>query len=89
MLKTSRSTTTAIETTGVIDQYGTVTLDESFVDIKPQKVRIIVLLGDAEEDDPDETPTDLVIEGIEQGLHETFAGHTIPLSKLWEGIDAE
>ncbi|MGG6263425.1 hypothetical protein ACQ4M3_03595 [Leptolyngbya sp. AN03gr2] len=39
--------------------------------------------------DPDETPTEVVIEGIHQGLHEAFTGQTIPLSQMWDGIDAE
>ncbi|BAU09559.1 hypothetical protein LEP3755_00300 [Leptolyngbya sp. NIES-3755] len=39
--------------------------------------------------DPDETPTEVVIEGIHQGLHEASTGQTIPLSQMWDGIDAE
>jgi hypothetical protein len=39
--------------------------------------------------DPDETPTETILEGIHQGLHEAFTGQTIPLSQMWEGIDAD
>lgn len=39
--------------------------------------------------DPYETPTEVAIEGIHQGLHEAFTGQTIPLSQMWEGIDAD
>ncbi|BAS57151.1 MULTISPECIES: type II toxin-antitoxin system RelN family antitoxin [Leptolyngbya] len=39
--------------------------------------------------DPDETPTETVIEGIHQGLYEALTGQTIPLSQMWDGIDAD
>lgn len=68
---------------------GSVKLDQSLGGIKPQRVRVIVLFAEDEETDPDETPTEIVIEGIRQGLHEALTGKTIPLSEMWEGIDAE
>ena len=37
----------------------------------------------------EETPTEIVIEGIHQGIKEALSGKTIPLSQMWEGIDAE
>jgi hypothetical protein len=41
------------------------------------------------ESSADETPTEIVIEGIHQGIREALSGQTIPLSEMWEGIDAE
>ncbi len=41
------------------------------------------------EPDPDETPTEVALEGIHQGLQEAFTGQTLPLSQMWEGIDAD
>lgn len=41
------------------------------------------------EPDPDETSTEIVLEGIRQGLQEAFAGQTIPLAQMWKGIDAD
>ncbi|MEI2578381.1 type II toxin-antitoxin system RelN family antitoxin [Scytonema sp. PRP1] len=79
----------AIETTATINENGELTLDKSLEITKPQRVRIIVLLSEEDETDPDETPTQIVIEGIRQGLHEALTGQTIPLSEMWEGIDAE
>ena len=38
--------------------------------------------------DPDDTPTEVVLEGLRQGLQEALAGQTIPLSQMWEDIDA-
>ena len=37
----------------------------------------------------DDTPDDIVIESIKQGLKEAMRGQTIPLSQMWEGIDVE
>jgi hypothetical protein len=79
----------AIETTATIDESGQLTLDQSLGVTKPQRVRLIILMSEDDEADPDETPTEIVIEGIRQGLHEAFTGQTIPLSEMWEGIDAE
>lgn len=40
-------------------------------------------------EDLDNTPDEIVIEGIKQGLQEAMSGQTIPLSQMWEGIDVE
>jgi hypothetical protein len=79
----------AIETTATIDESGQLTLDRSLGATKPQRVRLIILMSEDDEADPDETPTEIAIEGIRQGLHEALTGQTIPLSAMWEGIDAE
>ena len=46
-------------------------------------------MSEEEDIDPDETPNSIAIEGIRQGLQEALSGQTIPLSKMWEGIDVE
>jgi hypothetical protein len=40
-------------------------------------------------EDLDDTPDDIVVEGIKQGLIEAMSGQTIPLSQMWKGIDVE
>jgi len=79
----------AIETTASINEKGQLTLDQTLENTKPQRVRVIVLMSEEEENDPDESPTSIVIEGIRQGLQEALSGQTIPLSEMWEGIDVE
>lgn len=79
----------AIETTATINESGQLTLDKSLGVIKPQRVRVIVLLTEEDEAEEDETPTEIVIDGIRQGLHEALTGQTIPLSQMRSGIDAE
>ena len=46
-------------------------------------------LGLEKESLAEETPTEVVIEGIHQGIREALTGQTIPLSQMWSGIDAE
>lgn len=80
----------AIETTATINENGELTLDKSLEVTKPQRVRIIVLLSeDDEAEDSNETPTEEAIEGIHEGIREALSGKTIPLSQMWDGIDAE
>ena len=46
-------------------------------------------IGLKRETSAEKTPTEIVIEGIHQGIREALSGKTIPLSEMWEGIDAE
>jgi hypothetical protein len=39
--------------------------------------------------DPDDTPNEVVIAGIQQGFKEALSGQLIPLAQMWEGIDVE
>ena len=77
----------AIEVSGTIDANGQLSLDQPLTQHKHSRVRVIVLLEDLI--DPDDTPTELILEGLRQGLQEAFNGQTLPLSQLWDGIDAE
>jgi hypothetical protein len=79
----------AIETTATIDDRGQLLLDTPLAETQPRRVRVIVLIPEDNEIDPDDTPTEVVLEGIRQGLHEAFTGQTISLAQLWDGIDAE
>ena len=79
----------AIETTATINDLGQLTLDAPLILTKSRRVRVIVLIPEDGEPDPDETPDEIMLEGIRQGLHEAFTGQTIPLSQMWDGIDAD
>jgi hypothetical protein len=76
----------AIEVTGTIDANGQLSLDQLLPQHKHSRVRVIVLLE--ESINHDDTPTELVLEGLRQGLQEALTGQTLPLSQLWDGIDA-
>ncbi|MBE9059901.1 hypothetical protein [cf. Phormidesmis sp. LEGE 11477] len=77
----------AIETTATINQQGQLTLDSALEIAQPQRVRVIILMSEA--DDEDDTPDEIVLTGIQQGMKEALSGKTLPLSEMWTGIDAE
>ena len=79
----------AIETTATINDLGQLTLDAPLILTKSRRVRVIVLIPEDDEPDPDETPDEIMLEGIRQGLHQAFTGQTIPLTQIWDGIDAD
>jgi hypothetical protein len=79
----------AIETNATINDQGQLLLDNPLAPTASRRVRVIVLIPEDDELDPDDTPTEVILEGIRQGLHEAFTGQTIPLAQLWDGIDAD
>ena len=54
-----------------------------------EQQEVLKYLVEKTREDLDETPDDIVVEGIKQGLQEAMRGQTIPLSQMWEGIDVE
>jgi predicted transcriptional regulator len=42
-----------------------------------------------EPSDPDDTPDEVILEGLREGLQQALNDQTIPLSQMWDGIDAE
>ena len=54
-----------------------------------EQQEVLHYLVEKTREDLDDTPDDIVIEGIQQGLKEAMSGQTIPLSQMWEGIDVE
>jgi hypothetical protein len=80
----------AIEVTGKIDQKGNLILDEPIQTTYPHQVRVIVLVPESTEDvDPNDTPTEEIKASLKRALHQAKTGQRLPLSQMWEGIDAE
>ncbi|PSB03691.1 type II toxin-antitoxin system RelN family antitoxin [Merismopedia glauca] len=79
----------AIETTGIVNPQGQISLDEPLMVESGRRVRIVVLIADESETDPDDDPIETVREGIRQGWHEAMTGQTYPISQLWDGIDGD
>ena len=77
----------AIETTGKIDDRGMLCIDRPLALANYSHVRIIVLIPEDTDIDPDDDPIETVLEGLQQGFHEAITGQTLPLSQLWDGID--
>ena len=73
----------AIETTGKIDDRGMLYIDRPLAVASHSHVRIIVLVPEDTDIDPDDDPTETVLEALQQGFHEAITGQTLPLSQLW------
>ncbi|BAU14508.1 hypothetical protein LEP3755_50560 [Leptolyngbya sp. NIES-3755] len=78
----------AVEVTGEIDAQGNLTLDQQIPDITNQRVRVIILASETENDfDPDDPPVDAIKANLQKALHQVRTGQTLPLSQMWEGIE--
>jgi hypothetical protein len=79
----------AFELMGKVDQNGKLLLDEPLEIRSDSPVKVIVLVPDDHESDPDDTPVEEVKASLRRALQEAKEGKRIPLEQMWEGIDAE
>ena len=82
----------AIEVMGTVDQQGQLSLDVPLTVDQHTRVRVIVLLpetADKENNQEDEEISESAAESFRQGWYDAMMGNTLPVSQLWEGIDAE
>ena len=82
----------AVEVTGTIDEKGQLSLDKPLEVTIPSRVRVIVLFSESTdelENDPDDTPVEEIKASLRRALQQAKEGKRIPLSQMWEGIDAE
>ncbi len=56
-------------------------------DIAEGTYQVVIVMNPQPEDD--DTPDEVAIEGIKEGLRQAFTNQTIPISQMWEGIDVE
>lgn len=76
----------AIKVTGTVNNKGQLFLDEPLTVDKFTRVRVIVLLSDS---DSDEELLESPQESFRQGWRDVNTGNVLPVSQLWDGIDAE
>jgi hypothetical protein len=62
-------------------------LDNSLDIDTPSRVRVILLVSEENEIDPDDTPVEEIKASLKQALQEVKEGKTKPISQLWERID--
>lgn len=76
-----------IEVMGTVNEQGQLSLDQPLTITKNTRVRVIVLLTENEEvqDEVLESPE----ESFRQGWYDAMIGNTLPVSQLWQGIDAD
>ena len=74
------------EVTGTINKDGVVTFDEEIEIVEPQRVKIV--FENIKADSKLKTQQELT-DKIIQGLQEAMTGRTVPLSALWDEVDAD
>lgn len=76
-----------IEVMGTVNEQGQLSLDQPLTITKNTRVRVIVVLKENEE------VQDEVLESAEesfrQGWYDAMIENTLPVSQLWQGIDAD
>jgi len=73
----------AFELMGKVDANGHILLDEP-LDIRAgSRVKVIVLVCDENESDPDDTPVEEVKASLRRALQEAKEGKRIPLEQMW------
>jgi hypothetical protein len=82
----------AIEATGTVDDQGNLALDQPVIDSTPGRVRVIILYSEKDleeaEQNLDDTPLEEIKESLRRALQEAKSGQRIPISQMWDGIDA-
>lgn len=79
----------AFEVMGKVDEKGQLLLDQPLEIHTSSQVRVIILVSDDIESDPDDTPVVEIKASLKRALQEAKGGKRIPLEQMWEGIDAE
>ncbi len=77
----------AFELMGKVDKNGQLLLDEPLEIKSDSRVKVILLVSDEPESDPDDTPVEEVKASLRRALQEAKEGKTRPVSELWERID--
>ena len=77
------------EMTGKIDRNGQLLLDEPLEIRADSRVKVILLVSDEDESDPDDTPVEEIQASLRRALQEVRQGKRIPLAEMWQGIDAQ
>ncbi|MDJ1170172.1 hypothetical protein PMG71_12100 [Roseofilum sp. BLCC_M154] len=77
----------AFEMMAKVDQNGQLLLDQPLEIRSDSRVKVILLVSDDEEVDPDDTPVEEIQASLRRALQEAKEGKTRPISELWERID--
>ena len=77
----------AFEVMGTIDEKGQLILDRDLDISAPSRVKVIVLLTNEDEYDPDDTPVEEIKGSLKRALQQVKSGQMRPISELWNRID--
>ena len=77
------------EVTGTINKDGIVTFDEEVIITETQSVTIVFKTNSKDDQSVKLKTQQELTDKIIQGLHEAIIGKTVPLSALWDEVDAD
>lgn len=77
----------AFEVMGRVDKNGQILLDEPLEIASDSRVKVILLVANEPDFDPDDTPVEEIKASLRRALQEVKEGKTRPISELWERID--
>ena len=77
----------AFEVMGRVDKNGQILLDEPLEIASDSRVKVILLVANEPDFDPDDTPVEEIKASLRRALQEVKEGKTRPISELWEKID--
>ena len=82
-----------IEVMGTVNEQGQLSLDVPLTVEQHTRVKVIVMLNEDPDQENnlevDEEISESAVESFRQGWRDVITGNTLPVSQLWEGIDAE
>jgi hypothetical protein len=77
----------AFEVMATVNDQKQLLLDENLDLDLHSRVKVILLVAEENEHDPDDTPVEEIKASLRRALQEAKAGKTRPISELWERID--
>jgi shikimate kinase len=77
----------AIKAMGTIDEQGQLALDSPLTIDKKSRVEVIVLIPEETETEENTQSKQAILEDFRQAWQEAMNGETIPVAKLWEGLE--
>jgi hypothetical protein len=77
----------AFEVMATLNTQKQLLLDDNLDIDTPSRVKVILLVSEEKESDPDDTPVEEIKASLKRALQEAKAGKRIPLAQMWEGID--
>ncbi len=79
----------AFETTAKVNKNGQLLLNEPLNIDEDSEVKVIVLVSEKSEYEPDDTPVEEIKASLRVALQEVKEGKTQPISQLWKGVNVE
>jgi hypothetical protein len=77
----------ALKIMATIDERGQLVLDSPLMTYKNSRVEAIVLIPEPSEVEEEEESKVALLQDFRQAWYEAMTGQTIPIDRLWEGLE--